>query len=248
MGSELSHFATGLAAIQLTEVEVAVALLWFIEETGEAPEASAADLARTMHDLALKPAVNVSRLAVRLRLHSATVQGKAPGAFRVRLGSKPQLAERYAGLLEVRPPLKIAKAILPPDAFAGTRRHLEKIVYQINGTYEMQFYDGCAVLCRRLMETLLIEAFEKAGKGAAIKHQGEYLPLSGVLSAARSGQHIKLPRGAGDVLEEVKNLGDAAAHSRTYITRKADIDHLTLNYRRVISDLAHLADIKPKAS
>ena len=42
----------------------------------------------------------------------------------------------------------------------GTRGYIERIVDQINGTYENGWYETCSVMVRRLLETLVIEAFE----------------------------------------------------------------------------------------
>src|SRR5450432_494030 len=43
----------------------------------------------------------------------------------------------------------------------NTRGYIERVANQINGTYENGWYDGCAVMIRRLIETLIIEAFER---------------------------------------------------------------------------------------
>jgi hypothetical protein len=97
------------------------------------------------------------------------------------------------------------------------------------------------------METLLIEAFEQNGVSAAIKQDKSYIQLSDMIGVAASGQHIKLSRGAGKDLEAIKGVGDTAAHSRTYITKKADIDDVKYVFRKVVSELAHLAKIEPSA-
>ena len=41
--------------------------------------------------------------------------------------------------------------------------YIVNIVYQINGTYEYGWYDACAVMLRRLMESLIIEAYIDKG-------------------------------------------------------------------------------------
>lgn len=119
------------------------------------------------------------------------------------------------------------------------------MVFQNNGTYQFGFYDGCAVLCRRLVETLLIESFEQAGRGAAIKKGTTYLQLNDILAQGQSGQHIQLARGTSDTLKQIKGVGDAAAHSRTYITKQQDIDDLKLKFRRAVTELLQLAKIEP---
>ena len=44
-------------------------------------------------------------------------------------------------------------------------------------------------------------------------------------------------------MDEVKQIGDTAAHDRTYITQQGDIDDLKTKYRKLISELLVLAGI-----
>jgi hypothetical protein len=99
---------------------------------------------------------------------------------------------------------------------------------------------------RRVLRILV---FERSGKGAVISDaSGDYRPLGDIIGLASSGQHIKLARGAGAVMTKVKEVGDLAAHHPTYTTRQKDIDDQRLGYGRVISELVHLAEIKPKTA
>src|SRR5258706_10534985 len=54
----------------------------------------------------------------------------------------------------------------------GTRSYIEKIANQINGCYEYGWFDACAVMIRRLLETLIIEVFEYHKIEAKIKKNG----------------------------------------------------------------------------
>lgn len=62
--------------------------------------------------------------------------------------------------------------ILPHGIVRGTRGYVERVVFQINGCYEKGWFDGCAVMMRRLIETLIIECFEKYGIASKIKNPG----------------------------------------------------------------------------
>jgi hypothetical protein len=244
MDSELVAFSEGLSLLELTEVESAIALLWFLEQRADQLEGSGTEIAKLMHDLSLRGQVNSSRLCEALSKHPDVVRGSKVGAFKLKLGSKAALASRYGPLLK-RPLPKVESHVIPSEDFIATRRYLETLVFQNNGTYQFGFYDGCAVLCRRLVETLLIESFEQAGRGAAIKKGTTYLQLNDILAQAQSGQHIRLARGTSDTLEQIKGVGDAAAHSRTYITKQQDIDDLKLKFRRAVTELLQLAKIEP---
>jgi len=74
------------------------------------------------------------------------------------------------------------------------------------------------------------------------------LQLGDIISIAQSGQHIPLGRGSGDALVQIKEVGDAAAHNRTYITKQKDIDDICIKLRCVVSELQHLAGIEPSKS
>ncbi len=62
---------------------------------------------------------------------------------------------------------------MPIALINGTRGYIERVAHQVNGCYDEGWYDACAVMVRRLLETLIIEAFEyhkiadkiKDGKG-----------------------------------------------------------------------------------
>src|SRR5580704_13703212 len=68
--------------------------------------------------------------------------------------------------------------LLPHALVRGTRGYIERVVFQVNGCYEKGWFDGCAVMMRRLMETLIIECFEKHLIANTIKNpKGDFLYL-----------------------------------------------------------------------
>ncbi len=47
-----------------------------------------------------------------------------------------------------------SQKVIPMSVVRGTRGYIEKVANQINGCYEKGWYDACAVMIRRLVETL----------------------------------------------------------------------------------------------
>jgi hypothetical protein len=45
-------------------------------------------------------------------------------------------------------------------------------------------------------------------------------------------------------MEEIKDIGDTAAHDRVYITQQRDIDEIRVKFRHLIEELLLLAGIK----
>ncbi|WP_143271222.1 MULTISPECIES: hypothetical protein [Bradyrhizobium] len=232
----------------MSEKGCAIALLWFYTEVENQPEQRPADLAKLMHDLSLRGAVNSSRLGSQLRDDRNIIRGKLAGTVKLRLAAIPQLSTKYAVLAGSVPKPKIDDHLLPADIVEGTRQYLQSLVQQINGSYHFGFYDACAVLSRRLEECLLILAFEAAGAREAIQDaKGDYVTLEKIIAQVSATRHVKLARGAAATLMKIKELGDTAAHHPTYVTRQRDIDEQRVPFAKVISELVHLAKLKPEA-
>ena len=99
--------------------------------------------------------------------------------------------------LNARPVHRLSDSVLPLELFSNTRGYIEKVVSQINGSYDSGFYDCCAVMCRRLGETLIIEAYENQGRALEIKGADDnFLMLNGLLNALNKDATIHLGRNA----------------------------------------------------
>jgi hypothetical protein len=249
MKSSLQSFAEGISKLGLTEVGHAIALLWYFDLQEGKPELRPAFLAELMHDLSLRRQINATRLGRQLLANRAVMRGKEMGTVRLRLASRSRLSLRYDEIAGRVVTPEQGAHIIPAGLFDNTRPHLQTLLVQINGTYQSGFYDACAVMCRRLLNCLLLLAFESAAKGKLIRDaSGEYRAFADIIELASSSRHIKLARGAGAVLGKMDYVGDLAAHHPTYTTRQKDIDEQRLALHRVISELIHLAEIKSQAT
>ena len=128
-------------------------------------------------------------------------------------------------------------SVVPIGLIRDTRTYIESIVHQINGSYEQGWYDACAVMMRRLTETLLIETLNRKGFEAKIKTaDGDYVPLDRLIGIATSGL-IELSRDTKRELSTVKSLGDKSAHNRRFCARRGDIDNIKLHFRAAVEEL-----------
>lgn len=163
------------------------------------------------------------------------------GTFKVRAGREAKYVAEYGRFLGPRT-LAVTDTVIPGDIPLGGRKHLHGIRQQANGCYDNSFFDGCAVMCRRLVELLLIEAFSNAGHLNEISTAtGDLKSFGDIIGTAKAGQHLRLSRGAGGVLDRIKEVGDAGAHHRYYITSKRDIDELNPRLRQLVAELAALS-------
>lgn len=126
-----------------------------------------------------------------------------------------------------------------------TRGYIEKIVHQINGSYDSGWYDSCAVMIRRLIETLIIECFEAHQIANKIKNaSGDFLYLTDLINATLCEPSWNLGRNTKKALKNIKDIGDKSAHSRRFIAHRQDIEKHINDLRVSIQELVFIAGLK----
>jgi len=101
-------------------------------------------------------------------------------------------------------------------------------------------------MMRRLIETLIIECFEKFEIADTIKDPktGEFLFLRDMIDMLLQEKSWNLGRNTKQALPKLKNVGDQSAHSRRYNANREDIDKLANDFRVVCQELLYLAGLK----
>lgn len=152
-----------------------------------------------------------------------------------------------------QPPLEGTKPktarVIDPSTIAGTRGYLEKVADQVNGTYENGWYDACAVMLRRFVETLIIETYiAKEIQGRIKDGDGDFLSLQMLIDKARNDPDLNLSRNTKKVLLRIKKLGDLSAHNRRFVAKRSYFDELFedlhLDMQTLIEDFVHEAGFK----
>jgi len=150
-------------------------------------------------------------------------------------------------LLSVQKPFEadeFSDEIIPFDIYKGTHSYIERIADQINKAFYFKIYDGCFVLMRRLLETLLILSFIKLGIEDEIKDpDGSFLGLAKIINKAISCKPLALTTNSKENLKSPKVGGDLSAHNPYFCARQKDIINIRLQYRALIEELLHKADI-----
>ena len=135
--------------------------------------------------------------------------------------------------------------VIPFSVIKGTRGYIEQVVNQINGCYEDAWFDACAVMIRRLIETLIIEAYEYHHISGKIKNpNGDFLFLKDLIDAILSESTWNISRNTKSSLRNLKNIGDLSAHNRRYIAHRSDIDRVIPDLRVVVQELLYLSGLK----
>ena len=134
--------------------------------------------------------------------------------------------------------------VLPFSVIRGTRGYLEKVTHQLNGSYEYGWFDACAVMMRRLVETLIVEVFEKHGIAQKVQTtSGDFVGLDELIGKVIGEPTWNLGRRTKRVLVEVKELGDHAAHDRRFNAHRRDIDNVKTRFRAAVQELVDLGGL-----
>lgn len=149
----------------------------------------------------------------------------------------------------VRPPSEIAPSSAEPIIYIalvkGTRGYIERVAHQVNGCYANAWYDACAVMLRRLVETLIIECFEFHKIEQTIKDSaGNYLFLRDLIDHALAEKAWTIGRTVRTSLPKLKDIGDKSAHSRRFNAHREDIDRVARDVRDVVQELVAIARLK----
>ncbi|MEW6213722.1 MAG: hypothetical protein AB1478_00745 [Nitrospirota bacterium] len=135
--------------------------------------------------------------------------------------------------------------VIPMAIAKGTRGYIEKIALQANGCYESGWFDACAVMIRRIVETLIIECFEYYKIAEKIKDSnGNYFFLKDLIDACLKENAWTLGRNTRKTLPSLKDIGDLSAHSRRYLANKSDIDKIRDGLRVAVEELIHLSKLR----
>jgi hypothetical protein len=139
----------------------------------------------------------------------------------------------------------VTQTVIIMSLVRGTRGYIEKIANQINGAYENGWYDACAVMLRRLIETLIIETFEHHNIAGNIQNvSGDFLYLRDLIDKMLAETTWNLSRNTKQALPKLKNIGDKSAHSRRFVAQRGDLQPLLADIRTVVQELVYLANLK----
>jgi len=137
--------------------------------------------------------------------------------------------------------IKLLDDLFPLELLKNTRGYIEKVGSQAIFCYDYKQYDASLVMIRKLLETLIIELFEKFKIQNEIKDtDGNFYMLSQLIDNLLKNSNWTLGRTTKQFLPLIKKLGDTSAHNRRFIAKKSDIDQYKNELRIIIEELLHI--------
>jgi hypothetical protein len=239
MNDTCEGFLKNLALTKPANRDLAIAAIWWHLLFEEGDGLTIREVTRTI-EKAGYPKQNATRLAEQLRRDQRTRRvGKE--RFGISVRSRARLTDEFKPFVKTVPVAE-SDSVLPAELFRHTRTYIERVVKQINASFDAGLYDCTAVMCRRLLETLIIEVYERQVRAHELKGaDGQFQMLSGLLDRLENDSVIHMGREATKGLKTFKKLGDLSAHNRRFNARADDIGRVRDSVRIAAEELLHLA-------
>jgi hypothetical protein len=235
---EMVPFIRRLLEAEQFEADIAVGILWLKHKSDPAP-ISANDIKKIIHE-AGGATINATRLKEKLK-GDPRVATRSGDRFEINVRRLQNLDEHFSEFSGPMRP-KNSGSVLDANMFAHARKYVQNISWQINASYDHGLFDCCAVMCRRLFETLIIDAFDHQKQLALVTDgKGEILRLSALIGVLKNQTAFRVGRQVKEAADKLKNIGDWSAHSRTFIARQGHIDKIADDLSVSAMELLHLA-------
>ena len=151
--------------------------------------------------------------------------------------------KRIETIVITEPILEPSDNLFPLSIFNNTRGYLVAFATEASCAYDYGLYNSCFFMLRKLMETLIIELFEKNSIDSKIKNgNGGYFFLSDLISKLTGETSWHLTKITREDLPKIKKLADSSVHSKRFAAKKTDIDNMKTEIRIIYQELVSLID------
>jgi hypothetical protein len=240
----LDQFIKDVDLFGQTELEKVRLMAYYMQETTGSPDFTAAEASDWLVKLSL-PEPNRSRLRSRLAKSRAFVRGGTKDSFRLHGREFERLRAQLPNVGEPSEEVISADTILPSILYENTRGFIESLGKQINASFEHNIFDGCAVLMRRLVEILLILAYQRLSiDGEITNASGDYVMLDSIITNARANKTLALSRNSKANVDEFRTLGNFSAHKIFYNARRGDVRKHIVEFRALVEELLYKSGIR----
>jgi hypothetical protein len=246
MPLSLDDFCEVVKKSNRPNAEKALAILWHFDQDQPDIAKTAGQLTKILGDHHIGTP-NQTSLAEAIRKTKLTNESK--NGFSLKPGSRKLIREWFPDLDGIQPAMDHSSGYLPEPIWKNTRGYIEEVCRELNGSFRQAYYNAAAVMLRRLLETLIIEAYEHLCREDEIKSGGNYLMLSELAERAcgeNGHRGLNLGRDSKKALKEARNLGNWSAHARRFLAHAGDLTKIQAGMRLLVQELIQIADLVKK--
>lgn len=228
-------------------VEKALAVLWYFDREQPGIAKTAGELTKVLGDHHIG-SPNQTLLAEAIRKTKLADASKS--GFSLKPGSRRVIREWLPSLEGIQPAMDHDSGYLPESIWKNTRGYVEEVCRELNGSFKHAYYNAAAVMLRRLLETLIIEAYEHLNRETEIKDGGGNYLMLGELAERACGENshkgLNLGRDSKKILKDARNVGNWSAHARRFLAHAGDLTKLQTGMRLLVQELIQIADLLKK--
>lgn len=154
---------------------------------------------------------------------------------------------------EIEPALKsmnrIEAEFIPLEIVDNSRGYVINVTQQVNRCFQNNAFDACGVMTRRLLETLIIEVFEKRGIADKIKDSsGNFFMFTDLVSKLINTPETPVGRSIKKELPTIATVLNNCAHSRTFNISKTQLVQYQALIVIAVQELMGLWDVQKTSS
>jgi hypothetical protein len=247
MNLSIDQFCEIVAKLNKGNAEKALAILWYFDSVEQNATRTAGQLTKILTDHHVGTP-NQTSLAAAIRKSKLVIETKA--GFSLRPGSRRLIRDWLPSIDGLHPSMDHNLGYLPENIWRNTRGYIEEVAREMNGCFRNSYYNAAAVMLRRLLETLIIEAYEYLNRESEIKDSnGNYLMLSELVDRAlgdKGHRGLGLGRDSKKALKDARNIGNWSAHARRFLAHANDLMSFQAGVRVLAQELIQIANLVRK--
>jgi hypothetical protein len=247
MHLSLDGFCEVVKKSNKNNAEKALAVLWYFDHDQPGIAKTARQLTKVLGDHHIGTP-NQTALAEAIRKTKLASDSKS--GFSLKPGSRKIIRDWLPDLDGIQPTIDHASSYLPEPIWKHTRGYIEEVCRELNGCFHHAYYNAAAVMLRRLLETLIIEAYEHLDRETEIQDGGSnYLMLTDLaerVCGEKGHKGIHLGRDSKRALKDARSVGNWSAHARRFLAHAGDLTGFQAGMRLLVQELIQIADLVRK--
>jgi len=158
---------------------------------------------------------------------------KNKDGYRLTRNAKIDISSKINDVITTKP----TNDLIPLSIVSETRNYIEEISRQMCCCFDYGLYDACFIMMRKLLETLIIDCFERHGVSNEIKENDQFFYLNELIQKYISSSYWNASRNLKNNIGKIKEYGDLSAHNKRFIAKKEHIIKIRMEAEQVIQEI-----------
>jgi hypothetical protein len=230
---ELENFIERIKNFEMLTASEKIPFFTYFLSNDNDRDVSPTEIKECFSNLLLTPYSNIASYMGKKSTGRNTIFIKTKNGYHLTRSAKKDIAAKINEVIAPMP----SNDLIPMSILAGTRNYIEEIARQMCCCYDKGLYDACFVMMRKLLETLIIECFERHGASDEIKENNRFYFLSDLIPKYLNSKYWNASINLQNNIGEIKKYGDLSAHNRKFIAKKEHIDRIKSGVEQVIQEI-----------